>query len=49
MPGESQKQFCGKSAETLGYAPAVGLEEGVQRTARWYEENRDREPANALM
>ncbi len=33
----------------LGYAPAVDLEGGVARTARWYEENRDREPANALM
>ena len=33
----------------LGYAPAVGLEQGVARTARWYEANRDRVPANALM
>ena len=33
----------------LGYSPAVGLEDGVARTARWYEANRDHVPANALM
>ena len=33
----------------LGYAPAIDLEEGLQRTAAWYERNRDRQPENALM
>ena len=33
----------------LGYAPAVALDEGVRRTAEWYEANRHRTPANALM
>jgi len=33
----------------LGYAPDVGLEDGVARTARWYEDNRGRVPENALM
>lgn len=33
----------------LGYAPAVGLEEGLRRAAGWYVANRDRTPANALM
>lgn len=33
----------------LGYDPRVGLEEGLILTARWYEANRDRVPANELM
>ena len=33
----------------LGYAPAVGLEDGMRRTAQWYAANRDRQPDNTLM
>ena len=33
----------------LGYAPAIGLEEGMRRTADWYAANRERQPENALM
>ena len=33
----------------LGYAPAVDLEEGLRRTARWYQQHRDKEPGNVLM
>lgn len=28
-----------KAEEELGYEPAVGLDEGLRRTARWYREN----------
>lgn len=33
----------------LGYEPAVGLEDGLRRTIRWYEARRDAAPASALM
>ena len=33
----------------LGYAPQIGLEEGMRRTADWYIAHREREPANELM
>ncbi len=33
----------------LGYAPKVGLSEGLRRTADWYMANRDRVAANELM
>ncbi|MEM9062956.1 MAG: NAD-dependent epimerase/dehydratase family protein [Pseudomonadota bacterium] len=33
----------------LGYAPAVGLEEGLRRTADWYLAHRDEQPDNTLM
>lgn len=33
----------------LGYRPAIGLAEGLHRTARWYRDNRDKTPENALM
>lgn len=33
----------------LGYAPAIDLEEGLGRTAQWYEQNREKTPENALM
>ncbi|MEM7743460.1 MAG: NAD-dependent epimerase/dehydratase family protein [Pseudomonadota bacterium] len=33
----------------LGYAPKVALEDGMARTATWYEANRTRKPVNELM
>ncbi|MEM8841815.1 MAG: NAD-dependent epimerase/dehydratase family protein [Pseudomonadota bacterium] len=33
----------------LGYDPRIMLEEGLRRTARWYETNRGMTPENALM
>lgn len=33
----------------LGYAPQVGLDEGLRRTVEWYLANRDRTAANELM
>jgi nucleoside-diphosphate-sugar epimerase len=33
----------------LGWAPAVGLDEGLERTVAWYREHRDDVPANDLM
>ena len=33
----------------LGYDPVVDLRTGMQRTARWYTENRARTPENVLM
>lgn len=33
----------------LGYDPAVPLKEGIARTTAWYQEHRDRQPANELM
>jgi UDP-glucose 4-epimerase len=33
----------------LGWSPAVGLEEGLERTVAWYREHRDDVPANDLM
>lgn len=33
----------------LGYAPQIALEEGMRRTARWYETHRDQVPQNELM
>ena len=33
----------------LGYQPAVGLNEGLERTVAWYLEKRDDVPANDLM
>jgi len=33
----------------LGYAPEIGLTEGLRRTAQWYAANRAKTPQNALM
>lgn len=33
----------------LGYAPVVDLAKGMQLTAKWYTQHRDRTPVNALM
>jgi nucleoside-diphosphate-sugar epimerase len=33
----------------LGWSPAVGLDEGLERTVAWYREHRDDVPANDLM
>ena len=33
----------------LGWAPTVGLDEGLGRTVAWYREHRDDVPANELM
>ena len=33
----------------LGYEPRVDLTEGLTRTAKWYEQNREKTPDNALM
>lgn len=33
----------------LGYAPKVGLQEGIRRTVEWYIANADRIPENELM
>ncbi|MCU1699381.1 MAG: rfbB [Mycobacterium sp.] len=33
----------------LGWSPAVGLEDGLERTVAWYREHRDDVPANDLM
>lgn len=30
-----------RARETLGYAPTVSLEEGLRRTAKWYQENQE--------
>lgn len=30
-----------KARDVLGWAPQVSIEEGVQRTVQWYQENRD--------
>ena len=34
---------------TLGYRPAVSLDEGLQRTVEWYLEHRDDAVTNELM
>jgi UDP-glucose 4-epimerase len=34
---------------SLGHRPGVALAEGLARTCAWYEENRDKIPANDLM
>ncbi len=31
-----------KSAKTLGYAPKTGIEEGLQKTIKWYKDNYDK-------
>jgi nucleoside-diphosphate-sugar epimerase len=33
----------------LGWSPAVGLDDGLERTVAWYREHRDDVPANDLM
>lgn len=33
----------------LGYAPRIGLSEGMRRTAAWYAGNREKRPANDFM
>jgi sterol-4alpha-carboxylate 3-dehydrogenase (decarboxylating) len=33
----------GKAKKRLGYGPIVGLEEGIERSVRWFEEERKRE------
>ncbi len=33
----------------MGWSPAVGLDEGLERTVAWYREHRDDVPANELM
>lgn len=33
----------------LGWAPRVGLDDGLERTVAWYREHRDDKPANELM
>ena len=33
----------------LGYDPQIDLTEGLTRTAKWYEQNREKTPDNALM
>ncbi len=31
----------GKAGEVLSWAPGVGIEEGIERTVRWYRDNRE--------
>ena len=38
----------GKAQRLLGYAPSVGLDEGLRRTARWYEAQGYLRPLNGL-
>lgn len=33
----------GKAKKRLGYAPIVGLGEGIEKSVRWFEEERRRE------
>jgi len=39
----------GDASSTLGWSPAVGLDEGLECTVAWYRERRDDVPANDLM
>jgi UDP-glucose 4-epimerase len=55
QPGELQqggtKRRCPDISKmrSLGWSPAVGLDEGLERTVAWYREHRDDVPANDLM
>jgi UDP-glucose 4-epimerase len=55
QPGELQqggtKRRCPDISKmrALGWLPAVGLDEGLERTVAWYREHRDDVPANDLM
>jgi UDP-glucose 4-epimerase len=55
QPGELQqggtKRRCPDISKmrALGWVPAVGLDEGLERTVAWYREHRDDVPANDLM
>jgi nucleoside-diphosphate-sugar epimerase len=32
----------GRLRETVGWSPAISLEEGLAKTVQWWRENRDR-------
>lgn len=34
---------CGKAKKRLGYAPIVGLQEGIETSVKWFEEERKTE------
>lgn len=34
---------CGKARQRLGYAPIVGLNEGLKRGVKWFEDQRTKE------
>lgn len=48
-PGEIRRNYSliDKARERLGYAPAIPLEEGLQRTYEWFTSSRARQPASA--
>jgi nucleoside-diphosphate-sugar epimerase len=54
-PGEAPKGGTSRRCpdiskmRALGWSPAVGLDEGLERTVAWYREHRDDVPANDLM
>ncbi len=50
-PAGGTKRRCPDIAKmrALGWSPAVGLDEGLERTVAWYREHRDAVPANDLM
>ncbi len=42
-PGHDRRYAMntGKISQELGWRPAIGLEDGLRRTVRWYQENSD--------